>query len=47
MLSTTYQQECNRTCDWAELASMETISSWSPDFKSQLGYMKIEGTLLL
>lgn len=30
----------------AELASMRTISSWSPDFKSQLGYMETEAMLL-
>lgn len=47
MLSTTYQQEGNRTCDCAEPVSMGTISSWSSDFKSKLGYMKIEATLLL
>lgn len=47
VLSTTYQQEGNRTCCCAELASRGTISSWSPDFKSQLGYIEIEVMLLL
>lgn len=47
MVNTAYQQEGNRTRDCAELASMGTVSSWSPDLKSQQGCTEIEAVLLL
>lgn len=31
----------------AEPARLGTVSSWSPDFKFQLGYMEIETMLLV
>lgn len=31
----------------AEPARVGTVSSWSPDFKFQLGYMEIEARLLV